>query len=94
MSKSPYEILVRPMITERALNGQEHNQYTFQVAVSANKREIKNAVEQAFGVKVLAVNTVRTQGKAVHRAGMRPGRKPETKKAIITLAPGQALELA
>lgn len=90
--KNPYDILVRPLITERALAAQAANKYTFEVAPSANKKEIKAAVEKAFGVKVLAVNTMRTEGKKSQRARMRPGKKPDVKKAVITLAPGQALE--
>ncbi|MCB2155386.1 50S ribosomal protein L23 [bacterium] len=94
MNKSPYDILVRPLITERALLAQEGGKYTFRVAIDANKTEIKNAVEKAFGVEVKSVNTVRKEGK-VKRVGMRSsGRRPATKKAIITLAPGQALELS
>lgn len=92
MSKNPYDILVRPLITERALHAQEDNKYTFEVALSANKKEIKAAVEKAFGVKVTSVNTVTTKGRNVQRMRMRPGKQADVKKAIITLAPGQALE--
>ncbi len=92
MSKSPYEILIRPIITERALAGHAGNKYTFQVANTANKHEIKNAIEHAFGVTVVSVNTVTTKGHVVRRAKMRPGRKPTVKKAVVTLAAGQALE--
>ena len=94
MSKNPYDILVRPLITERALNQKDLNKYTFQVALDANKKEIKTAIEKAFGVKVVSVNTVTTQGKAVRRMRVRTGKKNDTKKAIITLAAGQALELS
>jgi large subunit ribosomal protein L23 len=90
--KNPYDILVRPLITERALAQQELGKYTFEVAPSANKKEIKTAVEKAFGVKVLAVNTTSIKGRVVLRNGMRPGKKRDVKKAVITLAPGQALE--
>ncbi len=94
MSKSPYDILLRPVITEQALNGQIENKYTFEVSLDANKKEIRNAVEKAFGVKVVDINTVLTKGRAVNRFRMRPGKKPDVKKAIITLAEGQALELS
>ncbi|MBX3730736.1 MAG: 50S ribosomal protein L23 [Candidatus Sumerlaeia bacterium] len=90
--KNPYDILVRPLITERALAEQLLNKYTFEVAISANKKEIKTAVEKAFGVKVLDVNTTTKKGVTVVRFGRRPGKKADVKKAIITLAPGQALE--
>lgn len=92
MSKSPYDILIRPVITERALVSRGQNKYTFQVALTANKHEIKNAIEHAFGVTVVSVNTVTTEGKEVRRVKMRPGRKATIKKAIVTLAAGQALE--
>src|SRR5690606_6029642 len=97
MSRNPYDILRRPLITERALAGQEENKsgtrkYTFEVAPDANKREIKSAVEKAFGVKVVSVNTVSIEGKRVLRNRARPGKKKDVKKAIITLAPNQALE--
>jgi large subunit ribosomal protein L23 len=90
--KNPYDILVRPLITERALAQQLLNKYTFEVAISANKKEIKTAVEKAFGVKVLDVNTTTKKGVKVVRFGRRPGKKADVKKAVITLAPGQALE--
>ena len=92
MSKSPYDILLRALITERAMLAQAHNKYTFEVALSANKKEIKTAVEKAFGVKVTSVNTVKKKGGVVLRNRMSPGKKPDMKKAIITLAEGQALE--
>ena len=92
--KSPYDILVRPLITERALHGQEQRKYVFQVAITANKIEIKSAVEKAFGVKVDAVNTIRDKGKSIQRMRTPSGRRKDTKKAIVTLAEGQALELS
>jgi len=92
MAKNPYDILIRPLITERALNAQELNKFTFEVALSANKTEIKEAVEKAFDVNVVSVNTSTTKGQEVRRHRMRPGKKRDVKKAVITLAPGQALE--
>lgn len=92
MTRNAYDILRRPLITERALQGQDQNKYTFEVADNASKREIKEAVEKAFGVRVQSINTVITKGKAVHRQRARPGKKRDRKKAIITIAPGQALE--
>jgi large subunit ribosomal protein L23 len=94
MSRSPYTILVRPIITEQALNGQTQNKYTFEVARDANKKEIRSAIEKAFGVKVTRVNTVNTDGKVIRRFRTPDGKKPDVKKAIITLAEGQALELS
>lgn len=96
--KTPYQILVRPIITEKALHGtamEGSQQYTFRVARDANKREIKWAVETAYGVKVESVNTVLTKGKD-RSSRMRPGRggkRPDVKKAIVKLAEGQQIEL-
>lgn len=92
--KSPFDTLVRPVITEKALNGQALNKYTFVVAIKSTKPEIKAAIEQAFGVTVIGVNTIVTKGREVIRQRMRPGKKPDVKKAIVTLAKGEALELS
>lgn len=94
MTKSPYDILKRPVITEAALNGQQLNKYTFEVAIDSNKSEIKSAIEKAFGVNVTKINTIKTKGAEVRRQRMRPGKKPDVKKAIVTLAEGEALELS
>lgn len=96
--KSPYQILVRPVITEKALRGgdekQAEKQYTFRVNIDANKREIKWAVETAYGVKVQSVNTVLTKGKARHSRtrGAKAGKRADVKKAIVKLADGQQIE--
>ncbi|MBI5154975.1 50S ribosomal protein L23 [Candidatus Poribacteria bacterium] len=94
MSKNPFDIIVRPIITESALAGQEGRKYTFEVALDANKKQIREAIQTAFGVQVSSVNTVRTRGHVVVRNRMRPGKKADVKKAIVTLAPGQALEMS
>lgn len=93
MSKSPYDILVRPLITERALAQEDQNKYIFQVALNANKTEIREAIETAFGVRVVSVNTVLTKGKNVVRMRTPSGRKRDVKKAIVKLAEGQKLEI-
>lgn len=92
--KDPYEILVKPVITEKATLLQERAepQYTFQVAVDANKAEIKKAVETAFRVRVKNVNTVRMKGK-LKRVRIQPGRRPNWKKAVVTLYKGEQIEL-
>ena len=80
-----YDIIVRPVITEQSMADVADKKYVFQVAIDANKCEIKAAVEQIFGVKVAKVNTVRMQGK-VKRTGAYPaGRRAAYKKAIVTL---------
>ncbi len=87
----PRDILVRPIITERSMADSEEGKYTFVVDRRANKYQIRNAVETIFGVKVTRVNTMRMLGKR-RRMGMRVGRRPNWKKAIVQLAPGEALD--
>ena len=80
-----YDIVIRPIITERAMAGAADKKYVFEVAKSAGKVEIKKAVEEIFGVKVAKVNTINMQGKA-KRMGNRPaGRRANWKKAMVTL---------
>ena len=80
-----YDIIIRPVITERAMASTADKKYVFMVALDADKTQIKAAVEEAFGVKVAKVNTVRMQGK-VKRTGAYPaGRRAAYKKAVITL---------
>ena len=80
-----YDIIRKPIITEQSMEAVADKKYVFEVAVSANKTEIKAAVEKIFGVKVAKVNTVRMQGK-VKRTGAYPaGKRSDYKKAIVTL---------
>ena len=80
-----YDIILRPVITEQSMADVADKKYVFQVAINANKTEIKAAVEEIFGVKVQKVNTVRMQGK-VKRTGAYPaGRRAAYKKAVVTL---------
>lgn len=87
-----FDVIRRPVITEKAMKSSEHNQVVFQVALDATKPEIKAAVESVFGVKVEAVNTLRQQGKQKVFRG-RKGVRSETKKAIVTLAEGQSIDV-
>ena len=86
-----YDIIRRPIITEKSMEavydrqGNEIKKYTFEVPKTANKVEIKKAVEEVFGVKVSAVNTMNVTGK-MKRMGRYEGRRPSWKKAIVTLA--------
>ena len=83
--KSAYDIIRKPVLTEKSYDAMAQKKYTFEVAISANKTEIKNAIEEVFeGVKVESVNTMRTLGK-MKRQGRTQGRTPEVKKAIVTL---------
>ncbi len=91
------DILVRPVITEKVNNQiEKHSRYTFEVGKAANKLEIKKAVEEFYGVKVKEVNTVVVPAKSKTRytkAGFLSGRKPSYKKAIVTLAEGDSIDL-
>lgn len=87
-----YDIVRSPVITEKATMGSEHNQVTFRVPLTASKPEIKAAVEGLFGVKVKAVNTLRQVGKEKRFKGML-GKRSDFKKAMVTLAEGQAIDV-
>jgi large subunit ribosomal protein L23 len=87
-----YDIIVSPVITEKATMGSEHGQVTFKVALEATKPEIKAAVESLFKVSVKAVNTIRVKGKTKMFKG-RPGRRSDYKKAIVSLADGQTIDV-
>ncbi len=87
-----YEIVRSPVITEKATMGSEHNQVTFRVPLSASKPEIKAAVEGLFNVKVKAVNTLRQAGKVKRFKGIL-GKRSEFKKAMVTLADGQTIDV-
>ena len=82
--KNPHDIILRPVLTEKAYDGLADKRYVFEVAIGANKIEIKQAVEAVFGVKVASGNTLRTLGK-IKRQGRYAGRTPEIKKAYVTL---------
>ena len=85
------DVLIRPLVTEKTNAMMQDNKYTFVVPLRVNKVEIRQAVEQIFKVKVLAVNTVRVMGKT-KRMGKTEGKRPDYKKAIVKLAPGQTIE--
>ena len=83
--KNPHDIILRPVLTEKAYDGFADKRYVFEVALGANKTELKQAIEAVFdGVKVDTVNTLRTLGK-IKRQGRTSGRTPEIKKAYVTL---------
>jgi large subunit ribosomal protein L23 len=86
-----YQIIRRPLITEKGMqSNEEHNTVVFQVDPRANKLQIKQAVEVLFQVKVLEVNTLNMQGKK-KRVRMREGKKPDWKKAYVTLREGDTI---
>jgi len=82
--KSVYDIILRPVLTEKTYDSIADKRYCFEVDVHAGKTEIKAAVEEIFGVKVASVNTLRQEGK-LKRQGRTQGRRPERKKAYVTL---------
>ncbi|MFU0799789.1 MAG: 50S ribosomal protein L23 [Xylanivirga thermophila] len=84
--KSPQDIIIRPVLTEKSYDQLADGKYTFLVDIKANKTEIKWAVEQIFDVKVQSVNTIRQVGK-LKRLGVHVGRRPSYKKAIVRLTP-------
>jgi large subunit ribosomal protein L23 len=91
--KSVYDVVRRPIITEKSMNAMGNRKYTFAVDSHAEKTEIKEAVEKIFGVKVQSVATIKMLGK-VKRVGVHIGKRPDWKKAIVTLTPdSKSIEL-
>ena len=87
-----YDIIRSPVITEKATMGSQQNQITFRVPLDASKGEIRAAVESVFNVKVKAVNTLRQMGKSKRFRG-RLGQRSDFKKAIVSLAEGQSIDV-
>ena len=94
MSAKPehYDVIKRPVITEKATMASETNAVVFEVAKDAAKPQIKQAIEELFGVKVKAVNTVLTKGKVKRFRGIR-GRRNDMKKAYVTLEEGNTIDV-
>ena len=90
--KTPHDIILYPIISEKSYRAMDEGKYTFMVDERANKTEIKDAVEKIFDVKVVKVNTIKVRGKP-RRRGLVVGRTSGGKKAIVTLAKGQKIEL-
>ena len=86
------DILLAPVVSEKSYGLLDENKYTFIVAPQANKTEIKIAVEKVFGVTVTAVNTINRKGK-VRRTRFGYGKRPDTKRAIVTVADGQRIDI-
>ncbi len=87
-----YEILLKPVVTEKATNLASENKYVFEVSPRANKIEIKKAVKNVYGVEPLRVNIIKVSGKEI-RSGRISGRTKDWKKAIVTLKPGEQIEI-
>lgn len=88
----PRDVIIRPVVTEKSTRLMENNQYTFEVALDANKSQIRDAVEKIFKVTVTGVSTARIRGK-LKRQGRFEGRRPDRKKAVVTLAEGDRIEI-
>lgn len=87
-----YDVIVKPVITEKSTMASEHNQVIFEVRREASKPEIKSAIEQLFKVEVKSINTMLTKGKEKKFRG-RPYRRSDVKKAIVTLKEGQSIDV-
>ena len=87
-----YDVILSPVITEKATNASEHGKVVFKVALTATKPQIKEAVEKLFDVKVKSVNTLRRRGKWKLFKG-RVGRTSDTKRAVVTLQEGQTIDV-
>lgn len=90
--KNPRDVIIRPVISEKTYGLLDQGKYTFIVDPDANKTEIKIAVQKVFDVRVRKVNTMNQRGK-VKRRGWVEGKRPDVKKAIVTLAEGDEIEL-
>jgi large subunit ribosomal protein L23 len=91
--KDPRDVILAPVVSEKSYDLIErHNTYTFVVKNHTNKGEIKDAVESIFEVRVLRVNTLNRRGK-VKRQGWTKGRRKDTKRALVTLADGNSIDL-
>ncbi|WP_027399923.1 50S ribosomal protein L23 [Anaerovorax odorimutans] len=82
--RTPYDVILKPVISERSMDDAQDKKYTFKVAVDANKTEVKLALEEIFGVEIEKVNIMNVKGK-VKRMGRNVGRTAASKKAIVTL---------
>ncbi len=87
-----FDVILAPWITEKSTEGSEYNQFTFRVARGATKVEIKSGIEELFGVTVTKVNTINMRGK-IKRFKGRLGKRAAYKKAIVTIAEGQSIDI-
>jgi large subunit ribosomal protein L23 len=90
--KSPRDVVVRPVVSEKSYSGLDRNAYTFLVDPASNKTEIKEAIQQIWNVRVLSVNTLNRKGK-VKRTRLGRGKRPDQKRAVVTLAAGDSIEI-
>ncbi len=90
--KTARDVIIRPVVSEKSYAGLERNTYTFLVDARANKTEIKEAVQSIWNVRVVSVNTLNRKGK-VKRRRFTTGKRADQKRAIVTLAEGDAIEI-
>ncbi len=88
-----YQIILNPLVTEKSTQQSEFNKMVFSVPVNSTKLEVKSSIEKIFSVKVTSVNTILLKGKVKRFKGIL-GRRSNTKKAIVTLAPGNTIDLS
>lgn len=93
MKKNPRDIIFEPVVSEKSYDLiQDFNTYTFIVDKRANKTEIKRAIAEIFDVRVTRVNTINRRGK-LKRTGWKMGKRPDTKRALVTLAVGSSIDI-
>ena len=90
--KTVRDVIIRPVVSEKSYAGLEQNVYTFLVDKRANKTEIKEAIQKIWNVQVTSVNTLNRKGK-VKRRRFTQGKRPDQKRAIVTLAEGESIEI-
>ena len=90
--KTARDVIIRPIVSEKSYAALEHNTYTFLVDPRSNKTEIKEAIQKIWNVRVISVNTLNRPGK-VKRRGWTKGKRADQKRAIVTLAAGDSIEI-
>jgi large subunit ribosomal protein L23 len=92
--RDPRDVIIQPVVSEKSYSLLDRNVYTFRVHPDATKPEIRNAVEKVFGVRVTKVNTQNRKGKRTrNRGNLGHGKRPDQKRALVTLAEGDTIEL-
>lgn len=92
MSRDPRDVIIQPVVSEKTYAEAERGKYTFIVHAKSTKPEIRSAVQHIWGVRVLKVNTLKRRGKSVRRY-MQFGQRPDRKRAVVTLAAGEKIDL-
>jgi large subunit ribosomal protein L23 len=90
--KTPQDVILRPVVSEKSYAGLEQNRYTFIVSAEANKTEIREAVQSIWNVRVLKVSTLNRRGKT-KRFRFTQGKRADEKRAVVTLSPGDSIEI-